>query len=81
MGFSRLFYELKSPLFFKITRNITDNSPAISFGMWALVRDAKDKKPPKIMIFRARTTDPGPRGEREQPVRPENPKHVTGYSW
>ena len=38
---------------FVIARNVTDNSPAVSFGRRALPRDFNNKNLQKTMIFRA----------------------------
>ena len=79
-GFFKNNLRVKIFIYFLIVRNVVNNSPAISFGARALVRDVKDKKPSKIMIFRARTTHPGLAGPAGGAARAEIPNLLTSHS-
>ena len=52
-GFFMIILRVESNEISVIARNVTDNSPAVSFGRRALPRDFNNKKPSKTMIFRA----------------------------
>ena len=80
MVFSRLFCELKSYLFFKLPEMSQTTPLPFLLAREHLCAMLKTKNLQKIMIFRARTTDPGRRGERDQPTRTENPNLLTSHS-
>ena len=75
--FFMIIFRIENNEIFATARNVTDNYPAISFGMWALVRDVKDKKPLKNHDFPSSEPSSRPARGAATPGQSWNPKSVS----